>query len=239
MHYVLFSFYSYLCNIICQAKRIDDSETSMGQRFWLPLLFFLTLCIPSMGQDGFAVYELSDSIFALMQGKSYPKDCTVKREELRYLTVLHVDAKGKTHKGELVCNKMIANDLIDIFKKLYDAKYPIERMQLIDNFDADDERSMAANNTSCFCYRVVNGSSKLSNHSLGMAIDINPLYNPCVRNKKVQPKSGAPYTNRARTFSYKIERGDLLWKLFTERGFRWGGAWRSLKDWQHFEKVKK
>ncbi len=224
---------------ICQAKRIDDSETSMGQRFWLSLLFFLTLYIPSKAQTDFAIYELSDSIFSLMQGKSYPKSCKVKREELRYLKVLHADAKGETHKGELVCNKMIADDLIAIFKKLYDAKYPIERMQLIDNFDADDERSMDANNTSSFCYRVVNGSSKLSNHSLGMAIDINPLYNPYVRNKKVQPKKGAPYINRTRTFPYKIERGDLLWKLFTERGFQWGGAWRSLKDWQHFEKVKK
>lgn len=205
----------------------------------LLLFISIVLCVDANAQGSFAIYELNDSIFALMQGKSYPKGCTVKREELRYLTVLHVDANGKAHMGELVCNKLIADDLIAIFKKLYEAKYPIERMQLIDNFNADDERSMAANNTSCFCYRTVNGSSKLSKHSLGMAIDINPLYNPCVRNKNVQPKNGAPYTNRVRTFSYKIERGDLLWRLFTERGFRWGGAWRSLKDWQHFEKVKK
>lgn len=202
--------------------------------------FFLLLCfiliLPSNGQTGFAVHELSDSIFAVMQGKSYPKGCLVKRSDLRYLTVLHYDQAGTIHQGELICNKLIAEDLLDIFRKLFAAHYPIECMQLIDNFGADDERSMSANNTSCFCYRTVAGSKKLSKHSLGMAIDINPLYNPCVKNKKVQPKNGFPYANRARTFNYKIERGDLLWQLFTEHGFHWGGSWRSLKDWQHFEK---
>ena len=191
--------------------------------------------MPLIAQD-FSISELSDSVFERMQGKSYPKGCTVKREELRYLTILHVDAKGKVHQGELVCNKAIASDLITIFKELYKAKYPIERMQLIDNYDADDERSMRANNTSCFCYRQINGSHKLSKHSQGLAIDINPLYNPCVKGQHVQPATGRRYANRKIRFDYKIERGDLLWQLFTAHGFRWGGAWRSLKDWQHFEK---
>lgn len=200
------------------------------------LLFCIVLSLPIKGQAGFAIHELSDSVFAVMQGKSYPNGCRVKRSDLRYLTVLHYDSKGNIRQGELVCNKMIAKDLLEIFQKLYESHYPIEHIQLIDNYDADDERSMQANNTSCFCYRNVNGSKKLSKHSLGMAIDINPLYNPCVKNGSVRPKKGQPYANRTRTFNYKIERGDLLWRLFTEHGFRWGGAWRSLKDWQHFEK---
>jgi hypothetical protein len=184
----------------------------------------------------FAVHELSDSIFQRMLGKSYPKGCTVKRTDLRYLTVLHVDAEGNVHRGELVCNRLIAQDVLDIFKQLYVAGYPIEHMRLIDDYGADDERSMQANNTSCFCFRAVSGTKKLSKHAQGLAIDINPLYNPCVKGSRVQPTTGRPYTNRNRKFGYKIEKGDLLWKLFTEHGFSWGGAWKTLKDYQHFEK---
>ncbi len=201
------------------------------------LLYIVLLVIPAVGfaQGDFSVQPLSDSIFQVMKGKSYPEGCTIERSDLRYLTVLHVDAEGRVHRGELVCNKAIADNLLDIFRELYKARYPIERMQLIDNFDADDERSMQANNSSCFCYRVVKGSKHLSKHSQGMAIDINPLYNPCVKGEHVQPATARRYANRSRKFSYKIERGDLLWQLFTQHGFRWGGAWRSLKDWQHFE----
>ena len=99
---------------------------------------------------------------------------------------------------------------------------------------------MQANNTSCFCYRRVKGQAKLSKHALGLAVDVNPLYNPCVRTirgrRSVQPANGLPYIDRKAAFSHKISREDVAYKYFTQRGFRWGGAWRSLKDYQHFEK---
>lgn len=192
--------------------------------------------LENAAQSAFTIQPLSDSIFQRMQGKSYPHDCVVKRDDLRYLTVLHVDAKGKEHKGELVCNKAIADDLIDIFRELYRARYPIERMHLIDDYDAEDERSMRDNNTSCFCYRAISGSKKLSKHAQGLAVDINPLYNPYVKGAKVQPKTGRRYVNRRRAYIYKIEPGDLLCRLMKQHGFTWGGNWRSLKDYQHFEK---
>ncbi len=191
--------------------------------------------------QGFSIQEISDSVFARMQGKSFPAHCTVKRSDLRYLQVLHVDADGETHRGEMVCNKAIAEDLLEIFQELYRQSYPIERMRLIDDYDADDERSMRDNNSSSFCYRVVEGSTKLSKHAQGMAVDVNTLYNPCVRKRKdgtvlVQPSTAKRYTNRSRKFPYKIVEGDLMFRLFTERGFQWGGHWKSLKDYQHFEK---
>ena len=161
--------------------------------------------------------------------------------QLDTLRVQYVDFQGKKQCGELICNKVIANDLREIFEELYKAKYPIERIRPISEYGNDDERSMRANNTSCYCYRVVEGSTKLSKHAQGLAIDINPLYNPCVRRKKdgtllIQPATGKPYVDRSKKFKYKITRQDLCYRLFTERGFRWGGAWRSLKDYQHFEK---
>ena len=99
---------------------------------------------------------------------------------------------------------------------------------------------MADNNTSCFNYRTVPGKSKLSNHSYGRAIDINPLYNPYVRTKDgkvlVSPQNAEEYADRSADFPYKIDREDLCYQLFTEHGFEWGGAWNSSKDYQHFEK---
>ena len=161
--------------------------------------------------------------------------------ELDTLTVQHIDANGKTQQGIIICNKMITKDLREIFAELYRAKYPIERICPISEYGNDDERSMRANNTSCYCYRRVEGSQKLSKHAQGLAIDINPLYNPCVKRKKdgtllIQPATGKPYADRSKSFKYKITKQDLCYRLFIQHGFRWGGSWRSLKDYQHFEK---
>lgn len=157
------------------------------------------------------------------------------------IQVRHIDGNGVTHEGVIVCNKKISQDLTEIFAELYKAKYPIERIRPISEYGNDDETSMRANNTSCYCYRVVEGSTKLSNHARGLAIDINPLYNPCVRRKKdgtllIQPATGKPYVNRCKDFAYKITKNDLCYRLFIQHGFKWGGNWRTVKDYQHFEK---
>ena len=189
----------------------------------------------------FTSVPLGDSLFARMQGLSYPKGCRVPRADLRLVRVLHYDANGKVHQGEIVCNKAIAGDLIEIFRQLYQARYPIERIRPIDEYGADDERSMSHNNSSSFCYRTVSGTTKLSKHASGMAIDINTRYNPYVRKGKdgrqlVSPANGRPYADRRKNFPYKIKKGDLLYNLFIQHGFRWGGDWRTMKDYQHFEK---
>ncbi|MGI6243531.1 MAG: M15 family metallopeptidase [Prevotella sp.] len=189
----------------------------------------------------FVQQPIPDAVFARMQGKSYPAGCTIPRSSLRYLKVLHYDGDGHVRMGEMVCNRLIADDLVSIFKELYQHRYPIQSIRLIDDFDAVDERSMRANNSSCFCYRKVKGSKKLSAHARGMAVDINALYNPYYRRSRsgkvtVQPSNALKYCNRSASFPYKIDRNDLLYKLFIKHGFRWGGAWRTVKDYQHFEK---
>ena len=189
----------------------------------------------------FVSENISDSVFNVMKGKTYKDNCTVPRSDLRYLKVLHRNIEGETVLGELVCNKAVAADFIDIFRTLYDARYPIERMVLIDNYNAQDDPSMEANNSSCFNFRFIAGTTTLSNHSMGMAIDINPLYNPYVKQRTngtlyVSPESGRPYADRNRQFDYKIDHNDLCYKLFKQHGFTWGGDWTSLKVYQHFEK---
>ena len=202
--------------------------------------FSLAQGVSAQTAASFSIDTISDAVFARMRGRSFPDVCTVKRQDLRYLRVLHRNAQDSTLHGELVCNKLIAERLIDIFRNLYDAHYPIERIRLIDDYNADDELSMGSNNTSCFCFRTVAGSKSLSKHAQGLAIDINPLYNPCVRqkkdgNRKVEPAAGKAYVNRKGSFPYKLTPGDLCYRLFLQHGFQWGGNWRTVKDYQHFE----
>lgn len=209
----------------------------------LRYLLLLMLSFPAVVSNGqvFTSEEMPDSIWHRMQGRSYPQGCEVPRSDLRYLELSYVDFEGHEHLGQMVCNRHIADDLIYIFRRLYEARYPIASMRLIDDYGADDARSMAANNTSCFCYRRVAGSTALSKHSRGMAVDVNPLYNPCVyvRSGRVLPPEGRAYAHgrdRRKDIPGKIDATDLCYRLFVSRGFRWGGAWRTLKDYQHFEK---
>lgn len=194
--------------------------------------------------DSFYYTALTDEIKARITGKSYPdtdETLQISYEDLAYVHVLHYDFQAQVQEGELICNQTIAQDLVDIFYELYESQYPIEKIRLIDEYDADDEASMADNNTSCFNYRTVPGRTTLSNHSYGCAIDINPLYNPYVRTsggkELISPDNAVPYADRSADFPHKIDKNDLCYRIFIEHGFRWGGAWNSSKDYQHFEKV--
>ena len=191
--------------------------------------------------DFFSVREIPDTIFAIMQGKTFKDDCTIPRSDLRYVLCLHRDVKGTAYVGEIVVNKSIAEDVLDIFRELYANNYPIERMRLIDYWDADDERSMTDNNSSSFNFRFISHTTKVSKHGAGLAVDINPLYNPYHKvladgTEVVEPAAGKPYLNRDAHFDYKLTKGDLCHKLFIQHGFEWGGDWTSVKDYQHFEK---
>lgn len=196
-------------------------------------------------QEEFYSTILTEGLKEYITGKSYPdttEPIQISYDVLAYVHILHYDFEGQVQEGELICNQAIAQDLVDIFRTLYEHQYAIEKVRLIDEYDADDELSMADNNTSCFNYRTVPGKTKLSNHSYGYAIDINPLYNPYVRTRNgtelISPDNGAVYADRSADFPHKIDREDLCYKLFIEHGFQWGGAWNSSKDYQHFEKTK-
>ena len=196
--------------------------------------------LAAASDDAFYAIPIPDEIFAKMQGKSYKDDCTIPRDDLRYIHVLHKNIEGETLEGEMVCSKLIAEDLLEIFRELYEQSYPIEKMRLIDEYDANDELSMTDNNSSCFNYRTISHTNKISKHGLGVAVDINTLYNPYTKvvdgERIIEPAAGAPYLDRDADFPYKIERGDLCYNLFISHGFEWGGDWTDRKDYQHFEK---
>lgn len=197
----------------------------------------------SAADASFYIEEISEELLASMRGKSYADnidETIVNSSMLRHLVIKYYDFDNEVRDGEIVCNEKIADDLLDIFKKLYEAGYQLERVRLIDEYDADDDASMDANNTSCFNYRVVDNTTKLSYHAYGLAIDVNPFYNPYVQMRNgeeyVCPSGSVPYARRDDNFPYKIDENDLAYKLFKEHGFIWGGDWNSCKDYQHFEK---
>lgn len=186
----------------------------------------------------FTADTISDSLFQMMKDVTFHDDTPVGRSDLRYLRVLHYNSEGSILLGEMICNRVIASDLLEIFRDLFFARYPIERMRLTCRYEGDDEASMTDNNTSCFNSRTITGSSRHSLHASGMAVDINPLYNPYIKAKdgkvvKILPKAAI---NSDRDSPYRIEKGDLCYRLFTAHGFKWGGSWRTVKDYQHFEK---
>ena len=194
----------------------------------------------SSDNKSFYIYKITDEIFARIDGKSFKKDCTLPREDLRYLHVLHKDLNGNVHEGEMIVNVHIAQTVLDILKKLYEAGYPIEKIRLIDEYDADDEASMEDNNSSSFNFRFISHTTKISKHGLGFAVDINTLYNPYIKVLEdgiriIEPITAEAYLNRDADFPYKIVQDDLCYKLFIENGFEWGGEWVNRKDYQHFE----
>lgn len=184
---------------------------------------------------------ISDALMTRMRkGNTWKTSTPVSlRQELRYLRMSYKDANGQTRRGEMVVNRQIADRVLRIFRKLYEAGYRIEKMKLMDDYQGDDEASMQDNNTSCFNFRyITNSTTAISKHGYGLAIDLNPLYNPYVKGRNVAPVAGKPYAFRRdsrKDIPYKIDRKDLAYRLFTAEGFRWGGDWKSQKDYQHFE----
>lgn len=198
--------------------------------------------------DSFYYEPLSDNLRRYITGVSFPataentENSAISYDNLRYVHILHYDFDGNLAEGELICNAAIAQDMVEIFYELYCNEYYIEKVHLIDEYDGDDTASMEDNNTSCFNYRTVEGSTSLSKHALGLAIDVNPLYNPYITynedgTENVSPENGADYADRNKSFPYKIDENDLCYKLFIEHGFIWGGNWNSCKDYQHFQKT--
>lgn len=175
-----------------------------------------------------------------MEDCSFKANSGVDWDDLRYLQVLHCDADGNAIVGELVCAKTIADDLLSIFKELFQAGYPIEKMRLVDDYGGDDAVSMRDNNTSCFNQRAITAGRRVSMHSFGLAVDINPKYNPYYKMRddkaKVEPEESVEYLDRNGDSPYMIKKGDLCYRMFKQHGFQWGGEWTSGKDYQHFEK---
>lgn len=196
-------------------------------------------------EDYFTVKSISsnDEVFNRINGKSFPVNHDgIELSDLRYVKILHYNFNGKVQVGELIVNKAIANDVVSVFKELYQSRYQIDKVYLVDKYwtgdgDSTDIASMNDNNSSSFNYRLKTSGTSLSKHGLGMAIDINTLQNPYVDNDgNVTPPSAGEYADRSNKKPHMIDSEDEAVKIFKKYGFTWGGDWSSIKDYQHFEK---
>jgi D-alanyl-D-alanine carboxypeptidase len=166
---------------------------------------------------------------------SWRQGCPVGPGELRLLRADYWGFDRRVHQGELIVHRDHARRILVVLGKLFKARYPIQRLRLVDAYRADDDRSMAANNTSGFNCRRVSGSSSWSEHAFGRAIDLNPLRNPYVtRGGRVSPPAGRPFASRAGRAAGMIHANDLVVRAFAAAGWRWGGYWSGSKDYQHF-----
>ena len=179
----------------------------------------------------------------MIEGDSWREGCPVSLENLRYVQVNHWNFDHETVVGEVIVHEDVAEELVYIFEELYNMKYPINKMQLVSEYDGDDWKSIEADNTSAFNCRPVTGKKKKwSKHAYGRAIDINPIENPYIsRNGHISHEASLKYRKRVHKVDTSADKAVLLKsdedvQIFKKYGWKWGGDWHSIKDYQHFVK---
>ena len=180
-----------------------------------------------------------EPVTAAELGTTWRPGCPVEPEQLRRVDVEYIGFDGQTHRGELIVHEDLAPGVVAIFEQLDQLGYPVEKIRTVDHYsDADDELSMEDNNTSAFNCRRVPGTDEWSPHAYGRAIDLNPLVNPCLyASGYFEPRNAAAYLDRSRNDPGLLHNGDPAVRVFTDRGWRWGGEWSAPLDYQHFERT--
>ncbi len=183
-------------------------------------------------------WEIPETVQADMRGRSWHDDPACPPfSELRLLELTHHGFDGGVHRGELVVHRDVADEVLQIFARLFALRFPIERMQRVDAFGGDDEASMAANNSSAFNFRRIQGSHVLSHHARGLAIDLNPVQNPWVRGDRVDPPAGRAYLERTHLRAGMIADPGPILDAFLAFGWHWGGHFPDMQDYHHFSKL--
>jgi D-alanyl-D-alanine carboxypeptidase len=171
----------------------------------------------------------------LMTGRSWRPGCPVGFADLRLLRMTYWGFDRRAHTGRMVVHRWYADEIVRVFRKLYEHRFPIRRMRLVDHYGADDMRSMRANNTSAFNCRWRGGvCCRWSQHAYGRALDLNPVQNPYVWSGGVSPPAGREYLDRRNHRRGMVHRRDRVWWAFHAVGWEWGGDWRGFPDYQHF-----
>lgn len=170
----------------------------------------------------------------VLERSTWSEECPVGVEGLAYVTVTFVGFDGRDHTGELLMAAEVADDIVEVFRTLYEARFPIEEMRIASRADLDAPPTGDGNSTTMFVCRPVTGGQSWSEHARGLAIDINPFHNPYVRGDLVLPELARDYVDRDRGLPGMITEGDAVTQAFDRIGWEWGGRWSSLKDYQHF-----
>jgi hypothetical protein len=183
------------------------------------------------------VTPLPPEVAAEMTGVSWRPGCPVPLSALRLVRLSYWGFDGTGHGGELVVREDVADAVVRVFRALYEARFPVRRMQRVEAYGGSDTASMAADNTSGFNCRQVYGSTAWSQHAYGLAVDVDTVENPYLHDGLVEPPAGAAYVDRHTVRPGMIVADDAVTKAFAAAGFAWGGDFASIKDYQHFQKA--
>ncbi len=187
---------------------------------------------PPVGLEFRATIEpVPDSVVAR---STWREECPVTLAQLRYVTVTFWGFDQKAHTGDLLLNAAIAEDIVGVFERLFNARFPIEEMRIIRMDELDAPPTGDSNVTSVFECREATGGTSWSQHAYGLAIDINPFHNPYLKKDVVLPELATAYVDRSNFRPGMIAPDDVVVQAFADIGWPWGGYWRSLKDWMHF-----
>lgn len=161
-------------------------------------------------------------------------ECPVTVDELRYVQLVFWGFDETAHRGELIVNRDVAEDVVGVFRALYDERFPIEEMRIVEPADVDAPPTGDGNNTTSFVCRAVVGGTRYSEHAYGLAIDINPFQNPYRKGEVVLPELATSYLDRADARPGMFRDGGPVVSAFDEIGWGWGGRWSSIDDYHHF-----
>ena len=167
-------------------------------------------------------------------GTSWEPGCPVGLRDLRYLRLTFWGFDRAPHTGELIVHRRYARDVLGVFRRLYDARFPIEQMTLPRNVELDPTPSGDGNGTGAMACRAARGSTSYSAHAYGLAVDLNPFQNPYHRDNLILPERASAYLDRSWHRPGMVQPGGLAVREFARIGWSWGGGWRTLKDYQHF-----
>jgi len=151
---------------------------------------------------------------------SWRPGCPVGPAQLRRVRMTYWGFDRRPHTGTLIVHASAVRDVTSVFRRLYAAKFPIRRMRSVDVYGGNDDRSMAADNTSAFNCRFVSGTSRWSMHAYGKAIDVNPVENPYVSGGRVSPPAGRAYVDRSRVRPGMAVEGGVLVRAFSAVGWQ-------------------
>ncbi len=190
--------------------------------------------LPALPGNGFASRVTAPAPAGVIARSTWKQGCPVAASDLAWVRLTFWGFDRRRHTGELLVNRSVAGDLVSVFRRLYDGRFPIEEMRITRLEELDAPPTGDGNNTGSFACRATRGETTYSQHAYGLAVDVNPFQNPYLKGDLVLPELASAYKERSWKRPGMITPDGPVVKAFASIGWTWGGTWQSLKDLQHF-----
>ena len=217
----------------------DDPATGYGEvRDTPPVMRHRRWTLPDdvrmLPGRGFASKVVSPAPARVVRRSTWKPGCPVAATDLAWVRVAFWGFDGQRHTGELLVNRTVAADVVEVFGALYRVRFPQEQVGITRDYDPDAPSTGDGNGTSAFVCRPSTGATYFSQHAYGLALDLNSFQNPYAKADVVLPELASAYLDRSRSAPGTLSGSDPVVGAFAAIGWEWGGDWRSLKDYQHF-----